>query len=184
MKRKTRIILIVLAVIAAAVCIFPGGVIVVGMWVDDIKFHTYPAPNLADDAPLPEFVMGEWQYKGPYSYAGVPYADTFWRFEFHETNFDDLKLDHELHPGQLLRMRFMVDPGNEAGGIVLCAYQFVEPELIAADCQRLGESRLSVKRDGDLLLLQWLQWGPGGASLAPLKLTRCRRMPWSYYTCD
>jgi hypothetical protein len=99
--------------------------------------------GVSEETPLPQFLIGTWQYEGKHKYEGSEsVADVFWVYRF----VDEKKL--------------LIWAGNDGG---TCAYRFIEAELLSIDCSpRMNELMIwSINRDGQDLLIQRLG-GPYG----------------------
>jgi len=91
-------------------------------------------PDISEDAPLSEFILGKWKYEGKYYYEGYGYSDIYWEYTF---------VDNKV---------IKIWTGNDGG---TCTYKFIEAEVISVDCspRMLELMTWSVKRDSEYLLI-------------------------------
>jgi len=124
MKKSTisnaaRLLLIVFSVLSAFGC-----------EINQAQNQDFPT-----DAPLSEFIIGRWEYKGEYYFEGYGSAKIDWEYTF----VDD----------KVIKIRTAEDSGT-------CSYQFIEPNVMSIDCspRMLDLMTWSVKRDDQFLLIQ------------------------------
>jgi hypothetical protein len=108
---------------------------------------------VSEDTPLSEFIIGRWKYEGKHKYENSEYvADVFWEYTF---------VDEQ---------KFLIWTGNDGG---TCADEFV---LLSIDCspRMLDLMTWSVKRDGQVLLIQRLNDPYGDGELLKFKRVKTR----------
>ncbi len=141
-----------------------------------------PAPkNVAADAPLSEFIIGRWGYRGLAFFKGYGNQQVYWEYTFRDTRYHD-----PAQPG--LEINMWWDSGDKLLGMYTgdgetCAYRFSGPDVLTVDCPRsITVSTLSVKRHGQDLLLQWLDRGDGTVG-ETFRFIRCRRLLAPFFAC-